>query len=143
MGRSGTHFSFGAYGAEIPLLSALFATGVTSTTYSQTVKLPTGSGAVVTRVMVSAGAVTSDPSLTIGTTTAATALVAAVNVTTGLGLCTVKTPTGLLPGEVGESGSVKVLVTNDANDAFTALRVTLYGYFTDYDGPVGNRVKVR
>lgn len=91
-------------------------------TVSHRVVMPAGAAFKVTDVTVGADSVTSDPSLTIGTSAAGTQIVAAVNVTTNLGAATVKSYTP------AAAGMIDVVLVADAGDAAESVYINLWGY---------------
>lgn len=116
----------GPVGPTVSVITLPFTYLGTNLAASVRVDLPAGMGFVITSASAYATAVTSDPSLTIGTTTAATAIVAAVNVTTNLGALTLKT------GVVAAGGNIVATITNDAGDVIRGGSVNLVGYFTGF-----------
>jgi hypothetical protein len=69
-----------------------------------------------------ANTITSDPSLTIGTSAAGTQIVAAVNLTTALGDLTIKTMS-VTPGD-----TLDVRIVSDAGDKAVDAAITIIGY---------------
>lgn len=97
-------------------------TEVGTNTYAHQTKLPAGMKLRLIAADCYAVAVTSDPSLTIGLTAAATDIVAAVNVTTALGALTLKAY------DVTSGDRLDVRITADSDDGGEGISVTLYGY---------------
>jgi len=96
---------------------------LTNTTAAYSWSPPAGTQVEIVSINVHAPAVTSDPALTIGTTKAATDIVAAVNVTTALGDLTLKA-TSITSGDV-----LDVRVVTDTGDALAGgVAVTLTAY---------------
>jgi len=126
---SGSRHTGPSRGAEIPLFNEVVThVGANSTTYTAQVLLPSDCGAVITRVHFHAASVTSDPSLVVGISTTLDAIVAAVNVT-----ATPQSAT-LASTALGKGAKLTITITNDAGDAFTHARVSVWGYLVQYDG---------
>ena len=73
-------------------------------------------------IYVAAVAVTSDPSISVGTTLAGTEIVAAVNMTTNLGSLTLKT------NAVTAGDTLDVRITSDSGDGAEGASITITGY---------------
>lgn len=91
-------------------------------TVHRRINFPAGMGFYVTGITVWSGTVTSDPSLTVGTTAGGAQIVAAVNVVTNLGAAT------LVSNQVAAGGFIDVRVVADAGDAAENISVTIIGY---------------
>lgn len=117
-------------GTDVPWSSAIqvisigFDDVAASETAIRQIKFPTGMGFEITHMYVTASATTSDPALTIGSTAAGTQVVAAVNVTTDLGVLTIK------EGTIAASGLIDVRVVADSGDAAESISLTIIGYPT-------------
>lgn len=105
-------------------IPVLFDDVANDETVSQRIKLPAGAGFEIVEINVSADAVTSDPSLTIGTSSAGTQVVAAVDVTTDLGALTIK------EGTVGAGGFIDIVAVADAGDAAESVSINVWGHLT-------------
>ena len=124
-----TDFKDARTGLSGPVAGALvvipfcFSNGTTGITYAHTLDMPAGMNLELVAIDVNAVGITSDPSLTIGTSKAGTQIVAAANVTTNLGALTLKA-TSLTAG-----GELDIRVINDgADDDFDAITVTVFAY---------------
>lgn len=85
---------------------------------------PAGMQVTIVAANVHANAVTSDPTVTIGSTKAGTQVAAATNITTNLGNLTLKAA-GL---DITSSETLNVQVVADSGDAAEAVSVTLVAY---------------
>ena len=83
---------------------------------------PAGMKLKIVDINVQANAVTSDPSLTVGSAKAGAEIVAAVNVTTNLGSVT------LVATDITSDDVLDVRVIADAGDAAEAVSVTITAY---------------
>lgn len=125
-----TRFKDARAGVDGPVSGALMCIPVlfddvaNSETVSQRIEMPAGASFEITDIKVSADAVTSDPSLTIGDTAAGTQIVAAVNVTTNLGALTIK------DGTIDAGGFADVVMVADAGDAAESVSISVWGYLT-------------
>lgn len=91
-------------------------------TFQHTVDLPAGMQYEIVAIDVQANNITSDPSLTIGSTKTGAEIVAAVNVTAGLGALT------LLTTSIAAGGLLSAQIVNDGADGFSAVTVSVFGY---------------
>lgn len=114
----------GPVSGSIQVISVGFDDVANNEIVHRQVKFPAGMGFEITDINVVSGTVTSDPSLTIGSTAAGTQIVAAANVTTNLGSLTIK------EGTIAAGGLIDVRVTADAGDAADNISVTIAGYVT-------------
>ena len=115
--------------------------GLVNVAYVRRIDLPKGAKLKVTHAKAYADALAGDPSLTIGSDTAATAIVAAINLTTNLGALTVKTTSDSnIIGSNTTGTQLVVTITNDADDTFSGANINLYGHIvqapTTYDDRV-------
>jgi hypothetical protein len=114
----------------IQMVNLSLATAVlTNTTTIRQVHLPAGMGFEVTDIEVWCGTVTSDPQISVGTTAAGTQIVAAVNLTTGANILTIK------DGLVAAGGVIDVRIVADTGDAIAAgaqppPSINIVGYVT-------------
>lgn len=93
-------------------------------TVSARIKMPAGCGFEITEISVSADSVTSDPSLTVGSSAAGTEVVAAVDVTTNLGALTIK------EGTISAGGFIDIVAVADSGDAAESVSICVWGYPT-------------
>jgi len=86
---------------------------------------PAGMEVTIVAINVHANAVTSDPTVTVGTSKAGTQIVAAANITTNLGNLTLK---GTTAPVVTSANTLNVQVVADSGDAAEAVSVTVVAY---------------
>lgn len=120
-GRDGTDAS---RSGAIHLITAQFDDVAASETVAFQTKLPAGMKLELIAADARATAVTSDPSLTIGTAAAGAEIVAAVNLTTDLGALT------LVATSVTSGDLLDIRLVADAGDAAESVSITLYGFIT-------------
>jgi hypothetical protein len=109
-------------GGMAPLAISWSSTLLASNSYTYAWKPPAGTNYEIISIDARAGTVASDPSLTIGTASNTTAIVAAVNLTKTTGALTLKS-TSVTSGD-----TLKVILTNDAGDSAKDVSVTVWGY---------------
>jgi len=114
----------GPVSGALQIISVGFDDVANNETVSRRVDLPAGVGFEITDIKVTADSVTSDPSLTIGSTDAGTEVVAAVNVTTNLGALTIK------EGTIAATGLIDIVMVADAGDAAESVSITIVGHMT-------------
>lgn len=123
----------GPVSGALQIISVGFDDVANSEVASRQINLPAGMGFEITDIKVSADAVTSDPTLTIGSTAAGTQVVAGVAVTTNLGALTIK------EGTIAAAGLIDVVLTADAGDVAESVSVTIVGYVTSPPSSVPDR----
>lgn len=128
----------GPVSGAISVIVLDFSTAVAnSDTLFKHISWPAGLKFKITDIAVWCGSVTSDPSLTIGTTAGGAEVVAAVNLATGLNTCTVidYAPTA--------GGLIDVRITADSGDAIALpVTVTITGFVMAAPTSVGPRTVV-
>lgn len=100
---------------------------VTNTTYQfGPVQLPTGAKFQITHATVYCGTVTSDPSISVGTTVTGTQIVGPTNLASGANQLTVKSYTAVA------TGLISATVVTDTGDSILApgMSLTLWGYLS-------------
>ncbi len=112
----------GPVSGALVCIPILFDDVANSETVSQRIGLPAGGEFQITDIIVTADAVTSDPSLTIGDTAAGAEVVAAVNVTTNLGALTI------VDGAIGAGGFIDVVMVADSGDAAESVSISIWGH---------------
>jgi len=93
-------------------------------TASSRVTFPPGCSFYISDIYAGADSVTSDPSLTIGTSAAGTQIAKAVNLTTNLGAVTLK------QNDVSAGSFIDIVLVADAGDAAESVYLTITGYIT-------------
>lgn len=112
----------GPVSGALVVISVGFDDVANNETVSRRIDLPAGMSFEVTDVVVSADAITDNPSLSIGSTAAGTQVVAAVAVTTDLGALTIK------EGTIAAAGFIDVVLVADAGDAAESVSVSIVGH---------------
>ena len=126
-----TRFKNGRTGEDGPVTGSLICIPVNfddvaaSEVVSHRVVMPAGAKFRVTHISAGADSVTSDPSLTVGTSAGGTEIVATVNLTTALGAATVKTYTP------AAAGMIDVVLTADSGDAAESVYISVWGYLIE------------
>jgi len=124
-----TRFYDSQSGKDGPVSGAIVVIPVTwafvgTNTYAWSWAPPAGMSLEIVEIQARAVAVTSDPSLTIGTTAAGTQIVAAVDLTTNLGALTLKATS------ITSSNRLDVRLTADSGDGAEGVSVTITGYIS-------------
>jgi hypothetical protein len=96
-------------------------------TYTRDMLLPIGMKIAVLNVEATAGTITGTPLISVGTSAATTATVAAVALTTGLGALTIKAAGNLL-GQTATATRVRVTVAAATGEAAANVNVTMVYY---------------
>lgn len=102
----------------IPVTWALCGTN----TYAWAWAPPAGMSLEIVQIQARCVGVTSDPSISVGSTAAGTEIVAAVNLTTNLGALTLKATS------ITSSDRLDVRLTSDSGDGAEGVSITITGY---------------
>ena len=106
----------------ISAIPVQFSTVATGTTYAYQWSPPAGMNFEIIDIYARATAVTSDPAITVGSSSAGAEIVAAVNLTTALGSLT------LVTSSITPSSVLDVRVVADAGDSASNVSITVLGY---------------
>ncbi len=111
----------GPVSGALQVIPVSYAT-VGTNTYAWSWSPPAGMSFYIMDIYAACVAVTSDPSISVGTTKAGTEIVAAVNLTTNLGSLTLKT-NAVTAGDI-----LDVRITADSGDGAEGASITITGY---------------
>jgi len=125
----------GPVSGALQLIPVSFDTAmVTNVTQYRQFHFPAGMGFEITDIEIFCGTVTSDPSVSVGSTAAGTQVVAAANLATGANVLTIK------EGTIAAGGLIDIRIVTDNGDAIALpVSINVVGYNTSPPTSVPSR----